>query len=330
MAVYEFTPEQIAEIESARKAATNKKAAGDLQILSLYAHGMPVKQISQKTGACIAVIYKLVHKYQEQGLAMLSGYSYAAAERYTFTQEQIAEIEAAYNTVTDVRVAHRLKILRLRARGKSTEKVAKAVGVGQTTVRRMIYAYKDKGIGSIVNPAVRKPYKSRRHELGCTPEQAAALKNMLDSAASKRTALHIRALLLWAEGKSLKDVAAATGLSLSSVYRLIRKFQENGVAGMNKKRRHRPFTAPKYSFTDQQKAEIGAMRGLVTNERETKKLEALWLRTEKKNLPEISAITGLHTQTVYEIIRKYHERGLETAIGDRRGRRGKTIENGHS
>ncbi len=28
----EFTPEQIAEIESARKTATNRKAAGDLEI----------------------------------------------------------------------------------------------------------------------------------------------------------------------------------------------------------------------------------------------------------------------------------------------------------
>jgi len=323
MAVYEFTPEQIAEIESARKAATNKKAAGDLQILSLYAHGMPVKQISQKTGACIAVIYKLVHKYQEQGLAMLSEYSYAAAERYTFTKEQIAEIEAAYSTATDVRIARRLKILRLRAGGESTEKVAKAVGVGQTTVRRMVYAYKDKGMGSIVNPAVRKPYKSRRHEPGCTPEQADALKNMLGNAASKREACHIRALLLWGEGKSLKDVAAATGLSLSSVYRLIRKFQDNGVAGISEKRRQRPFAAPKYRFTDQQKAEIGAMRGLVADKREAMKLEALWLRTEKKNLPEISTITGLHTQTVYDVIRKYHKRGLEGAIKDQRGRRGK-------
>lgn len=101
------------------------------------------------------------------------------------------------------------------------------------------------------------------------------------------------------------------------------KFRDNGVSSIDKKRRKRPFAAPKYKFTDQQKAEIGAMRGLVTNERETKKLEALWLRTEKKNLPEISAITGLHTQTVYEIIRKYHERGLEAVIKDQRGRRAK-------
>lgn len=48
MAVYEFTPEQIAEIESARKTATNKKTVKHLEILSLYAHGMSVKQIGQK------------------------------------------------------------------------------------------------------------------------------------------------------------------------------------------------------------------------------------------------------------------------------------------
>lgn len=96
----EFTPEQIAGIESARKTATNKKAVHDLDILSLYAHGMLVKQISQKTGACITVIYKLVHEYQKQGLAMLSGYSYVAEERYTFTTEQIAEIEAASHRQT--------------------------------------------------------------------------------------------------------------------------------------------------------------------------------------------------------------------------------------
>lgn len=143
---------------------------------------------------------------------------------------------------------------------------------------------------------------------------------MLSNVASKRAVRHIRALLLWTEGKSRKDIAAATGLSLSSVDRLVRKFQDNGVASISEKRRQRPFTAPKYRFTDQQKAEIGAMRGLVADKRAAMKLEALWLRTEKKNLPEISAITGLHTQTVYDVIRKYHERGLEAAIRDQRGR----------
>lgn len=205
----EFTSEQIAEIESARKTVTNKKAVHDLEILSLYAHGMPVKQISQKTGACITVIYKLVHEYQKQGLAMLSGYSYAATERYTFTTEQIAEIEAAYHAATDVKTARYLKILRLRAGGESTEKVAKALGVGQTTVKRLIYDYKDKGLETII----RRSAKCKRYGLGSTPEQTAALKSMLDSTTSRRTARRIRALLLWTEGKSHKDIIAVTGLS---------------------------------------------------------------------------------------------------------------------
>lgn len=137
----------------------------------------------------------------------------------------------------------------------------------------------------------------------------------MHSAASRRTARWIRAVLLWGEGKSRKDVATATGLSLSSVYRLIRKFQDNGVAGISEKRRHRPFAAPKYQFTAQQKAMIEAMRGLVADKRAARKLEALWLRTEKKNLPEISTITGPHTQTVYDVIRKYHERGWKPLSG---------------
>lgn len=316
MAVYEFTPEQIAEIESVRKTATNKKAVHDLKILSLYAHGMPVKQIRQKTGACIAVIYKLVHEYQKQGLAMLSGYSYAAAERYTFTTEQIAEIEAAYNAATDVRTARCLKTLLLRAGGGSTEKVAKAVGIGETTVRRLVYEYKDKGL----NTVIRRSVKCKRHDLESTSEQTAALKSMLDSTACRRTAHRVRALLLWTEGKTRKDIIAATGFSKPYIDQLIKKFRDNGVSSIDKKRRKRPFTAPKYNFTDQHKAEVGAMRGLVTNEREAKKLEVLWLRTEKKNLMEISTITGLHKQTVYNVIRKYHEQGLEAAIRDQRGR----------
>ncbi len=242
---------------------------------------------------------------------MLSGYSYAVAERYTFTTEQIAEIEAAYNTATDVRVARRLKILRLRAGGESTEKVAKAVGVGKTTVRRMVYGYKDNGLDAVI----RRPVKSRS-----TSEQTAALKSMLDSTTCRRTARRVRALLLWTEGKSRKDIIAATGLSLSSINKITKGFRENGVASIDKKRRKRPFAAPKYKFTDQHKAEIEAMRGLVTDEREAKKLEALWLRTEKKNLPEISAMTGLPKQTIYDVIRKYHERGLEAAIRDQRRR----------
>ena len=308
-------------IESARKTATNKKAAGDLEILSLYAHGMPVIQTSQKTGACCTVIYKLVHRYQEQGLAMLSGYSYVTAERYTFTREQIAEIEAAYNAATDVRTARRLKTLRLRARGEPTEKIAKAVGVGQTTVRRLVYEYKDKGLEAVI----RRTAKCKRYVPRSTPEQTAALKSMLDSTTCKRTARRIRALLLWAEGKSRKDIMAATGLSSSYISKIIGGFQENGVSSIDKKRRKRPFAAPKYNFTDQHKAEVEAMRGLVTNEREAKKLEVLWLRTEKKNLMEISTITGLHKQTVYNVIRKYHEQGLEAAIRDQRGKRNKKI-----
>lgn len=316
----EFTLEQTAEIDLARKTATNKKAVHDLEILSLYAHGVSVKQIGQKTGVDVSVISKLARAYQKQGLAMLSGYSYAAVERHTFTSEQTAEIEAAYNAAADARVANRLKILLLHARGEPIEKVAKAVGVGQTTVYRLVYEYKDKGLETVI----RKSARCKLYNSESASDQAAMLRSMLDSAANKRAVRKIRALLLWAEGKSRKDIIEATGLSKTSIYNAIKEFQENGVAAINKESRKHPFAAPKYKFTDQQKAEIGALRGLVADKQAARKLEALWLRTEKKNLPEISAITGLHTQTVYKVIRKYHEQGLEAAIRDHRGRHAKT------
>ena len=319
MAVYEFTPEQIAEIESARKTATNKKAVKHLEALSLYALGIPVKQVAEKTGVCATVIHELVHKYQKQGLAMLSGRLYVNSEWYTFTAEQLAEIEAAYHAATDVRTARYLKILLLCAGDELARKVAKAFGVGRTTVVRLVYDYKDKGLEAVIRRAV----KCNQYNQRSTSEQMATLRSMLDSTTCRRTARRIRALLLWDEGKSRKDIAATTGLSTSYIDGLIMKFRDNGVAGIEPKPRKRPFAAPKYKFTDQQKAEIEAMRGLVTDEREAKKLEALWLRTEKKNLPEISTITGLHKHTVYDVIRKYHEQGLEAAIRDHRGRRNK-------
>ena len=68
-------------------------------------------------------------------------------------------------------------------------------------------------------------------------------------------------------------------------------------------------------------AEIEAMHGLLADRWETRKLEALWLRTEKKNIPGISTMTGLHKQMVFKIIKKYHEQGLEIAIKDQRANR---------
>lgn len=150
-----------------------------------------------------------------------------------------------------------------------------------------------------------------------TEGQIAELKSALEAATNERVRRRLKALLLCSEGMTVTKAAGETNYAIPSVSRFIHEYLENGLVNITQSRKNkqkRPYAAPRYKFTDEQKAEIEGMRGTVADERAARKLEALWLRTQKKNLPDTSAMTGLHVQVIMKLVRKYHEQGLEAAV----------------
>lgn len=320
-----FTKEQTAEIKSACKAATNKAMAARLRILYLYAIGTSVKDICRQTGASTDTIYKLAHRYRTIGLGKvangLQSYS-ASVNKYTFTQEQVAEISNAYRGMSDGKPRRRLEALYLCAKGESASRAARRLNVSPQTVQRIVSRYKEKGLDAAVT---RKAPASRKRKAAFTPAQISELRAMLETATNERVARRFRALLLYGEGKTVGEVSREMGMAWASVRRFINRYQEDGAAGLciTRQARHkRPFAAPKHKFISQQKAEIESALKTVTEERAARKLRALWLRTEGWNLPEIAEATGTHTATLARIIRKYQENGLAAITWDlRKGRR---------
>lgn len=326
--IYEFTSEQIAEIEAACQETTNQKTASRLAMLCFCAKGKSVKAIARDAGVSQQTVRRIVWQYKENGLGAVIGRRSISQRRRNaryFTPEQIAEIETAYQTAADdigKRFACRLRILHLRASGARVQEIVETTGIRQPTVNKVILEYKKNGLDAVKEKSVDR----RRLRTEFTPEQISELQDALGTVGSERVKRRIRALLALSEGQTVAEAAETSALFLESVRRNYKEYQRNGLGSLllTRKTKHkRPFMAYKYNFTDQQKAEIKTARKTVAGEWEARKLEALWLRAEKKNIPEISAMTGIKARTLTQLIRIYQEKGLQAAIRNQRKARQK-------
>ncbi|MDE6204182.1 MAG: helix-turn-helix domain-containing protein [Lachnospiraceae bacterium] len=211
---YTFTEEQIAEIESACKAAANKAMAAHLRALYCYAIGASIEDICRQTGASADTIYKLAHRYHTVGLGEVTkgmqSYS-ASVDEYTFTQEQVAEISNACRGIPDGEPPHRrLEALYLCAKGESASSAARRLNVSPQTVQRIVSRYKENGLDAVIEKA--RAY-DRKRKTAFTSAQVSELREMLETVTDDRAARRFRALLLY---------DASTNIFLAIVAMLLR------------------------------------------------------------------------------------------------------------
>lgn len=232
--------------------------------------------------------------------------------RYIFTAEEKDLIEAAYKTATGP-AQRRLEALYLHADGKSYDEIIQATGYSESSVCRILRRYREDGLAPIYNEPFtgKRKYSANHYEL--TPEQISELRAEFENAAKPYVAKRFRALLLRSEGKTLSEVAAATGFSENTVFQLAKRYREGGAAAIVGK--SRPHTAFKHTFTQEQKYEIAEARKVVADNKIAKRLDALLLRIEGKTMGQIGSEVGFHPMTVMNLVRKYQENGLESIIG---------------
>lgn len=224
-------------------------------------------------------------------------------QKYQFTEEQKAEIEAAYRTATDKVMAKRLKVLYLYSHGESLEGTVEKTGVGRTSVARYSREYRANGLVNLTKPNER-----------FTPEQVAGLRKAYGEVSPDDVPVHrcLKALLLLAEGVDLQEAAGVMGhCSITNVEQVASAYKRGGVAAIiSRYHRKKPASFTKYSFTAEQKVEIEQAYRTVASKRGQERLEVLRLRAEGKTIREVSEATGFHQTTVSYIIRKYHAAGL--------------------
>lgn len=309
---YVITPAEKAEIETACQTAVGAGEKARLEVLRLFALGKSPKEISAATSYHKAHAYTLLQKYHDKGIDAIIGRSYWKNERhmtkkYELTPEQISEIKSYDGKKLSELAARRLKIFQFRADGKSNEEIIKATGYSEATVIRLLHDYMTDGLETVLGrPRTgKRQYMAQNYEL--TPEQIAELKQGYETATKEHVARRFRVLLMRAEGKTIGEVADATGFSTENVVRLTKEYRKNGVAAVIGK--PRPSTSFKHKFTAKQRNEIAAAR---------KKVEALWLRCEGRTMEEIGAAVGLHPMTVMQLVRKYQEQGISSVVRDGR------------
>lgn len=116
---YEFSAEEILEIEKARSANKDKRAEARLKALELRAKGATDKEVSEQTGFYPSTVSRLVSKYRKNGIEAISGNHYGGNHRNMSVEEEAAilapfreraekgeiievkEIEAAYQAAVD-------------------------------------------------------------------------------------------------------------------------------------------------------------------------------------------------------------------------------------
>lgn len=241
-------------------------------------------------------------------------------QRYKFTAKQIAEINSACETIKEQEVRRYLEMLRLYAHGIPNKDAMEQTGFSRATIQRYVYKYRVNGLKSLISEiktlGCRAPTSSNKR---CCKrflqEQIGELKNASVMVKDRRTARRLKAILLRAEGYTLKEVAKITGYNPNFISVITRSYQKNGItAVMGKSRPKKYFVAYKHKFTTEQKAEIMAARKTVIDKKVATRLEVLWLRAEHKSLPEIAELTGFHVMYITKLIKKYQEDGLTTFL----------------
>ncbi len=75
--IYQFTEEQIREIEEAKKKNNNKNVDKRLEALLLRAQNVNREKVAEKTGFCEQYITVLTAKYRKNGLSAIVENHYA-------------------------------------------------------------------------------------------------------------------------------------------------------------------------------------------------------------------------------------------------------------
>lgn len=106
---YQFTSEQCAEIQAARKENRDKRIDKRLRVLELRGEGSSLKEISTATGYAVSHISNLIRLYTEKGLEAVAGNHYHGNRRNMSIEEE-AELldrfqkQAEEGQVLDTRV----------------------------------------------------------------------------------------------------------------------------------------------------------------------------------------------------------------------------------
>ena len=94
---YQFSAEEIKEIQQARKENKDKRAEARLKALELRAKGEAAKEVAKATGFHPAYVTQLVAKYRDHGLEAISGNHYGGNHR-NMSEEEEAAILAPFKT----------------------------------------------------------------------------------------------------------------------------------------------------------------------------------------------------------------------------------------
>lgn len=238
---------------------------------------------------------------------------------HKFTSEQVKELEVAYESASNERIADRLYVLLLRANGKSLENIAKETNISQPTISRLIKRYSDIGLTATIKELADQKETVKRE---FTAEQVSELKTAFLDATNLRDRCRLQVLLLRAKGLSIKDISELTGYSLAHVSYLEKNFLSNGLEDvLVRKRVKQESQEIKYQFTEAQKAEIEAAYRKVKNKRIAVRLKALYLRCHGEKIDKIAEETGVSKSTVTRTIAKYSKDGLESVVRWRRNKK---------
>lgn len=90
---YQFSSEEIGEIEEARKKNKNKRVEQRLKVLELRAKGMSSKEVSEATGFYMTTVGHIVSKYKKNGLEAITGNHYRGNHRNMRLEEEAVLLE---------------------------------------------------------------------------------------------------------------------------------------------------------------------------------------------------------------------------------------------
>ena len=87
---YQFSNEEIKEIEQARKNNKDKRAEARLKALELRAKGASANEVAEATGFHAGSVTRLVAKYRDHGIEAIVGNHYGGNHRNMSTEEEAA------------------------------------------------------------------------------------------------------------------------------------------------------------------------------------------------------------------------------------------------
>lgn len=220
-----------------------------------------------------------------------------------FTEQQIAELENAYETHKGTKAGDRIHIVMLVAKGKKYEEIRKISGCSKGTTSKWVTQYFNCGLPALVQIKKGSSF---------SPEQIKELETAYETYKGTRVGDRLFVVFLFAKGKTCAEIKKITGCAKSTTSSWVTQYLNRGLPALIRAKKKLSYDLAR--TPDERLSEIAAVESVLKSTSdawEKRRLSAILLCLKSTPLDQVMSETGYGDTTIKRLVREYRNVGLE-------------------